>query len=121
MASNQTYPNKGTTDFHTQLNAAIAAGADDLIGGGHFQDGQAIVSQLSSVNWKPKVVSLLVAVTEPSFQSGLGAAANNVTGPSQWESAVNYTPRSEEHTSELQSRGHLVCRLLLGKKKNSAR
>src|SRR5690625_6955005 len=25
-------------------------------------------------------------------------------------------PRSEEHTSELQSRGHLVCRLLLEKK-----
>src|SRR5690625_5450537 len=28
---------------------------------------------------------------------------------------INY--RSEEHTSELQSRGHLVCRLLLEKKK----
>src|SRR2546429_3871539 len=27
------------------------------------------------------------------------------------------TPRSEEHTSELQSRLHLVCRLLLEKKK----
>src|SRR5439155_3241858 len=27
------------------------------------------------------------------------------------------TIRSEEHTSELQSRGHLVCRLLLEKKK----
>src|SRR5215510_395786 len=27
--------------------------------------------------------------------------------------------RSEEHTSELQSRGHLVCRLLLEKTKNS--
>src|SRR5690625_1597925 len=27
--------------------------------------------------------------------------------------------RSEEHTSELQSRGHLVCRLLLEKKKQS--
>src|SRR5439155_20502466 len=27
-------------------------------------------------------------------------------------------PRSEEHTSELQSRGHLVCRLLLEKKKH---
>src|SRR2546422_2685278 len=27
-------------------------------------------------------------------------------------------PRSEEHTSELQSRLHLVCRLLLEKKKN---
>src|SRR5690625_6869882 len=30
-----------------------------------------------------------------------------------WKSAM----RSEEHTSELQSRGHLVCRLLLEKKK----
>src|SRR2546429_7093854 len=28
-----------------------------------------------------------------------------------------HTPRSEEHTSELQSRLHLVCRLLLEKKK----
>src|SRR2546422_3366100 len=28
-----------------------------------------------------------------------------------------YAPRSEEHTSELQSRLHLVCRLLLEKKK----
>src|SRR5690625_5779229 len=27
--------------------------------------------------------------------------------------------RSEEHTSELQSRGHLVCRLLLEKKKHT--
>src|SRR5207253_11073513 len=33
---------------------------------------------------------------------------------------VVFTPmRSEEHTSELQSRGHLVCRLLLEKKKKS--
>src|SRR3712207_8017097 len=29
-------------------------------------------------------------------------------------------PRSEEHTSELQSRQYLVCRLLLEKKKNKA-
>src|SRR5690625_5901253 len=31
----------------------------------------------------------------------------------------NNTVRSEEHTSELQSRGHLVCRLLLEKKKKN--
>src|SRR2546422_6695128 len=31
------------------------------------------------------------------------------------------TFRSEEHTSELQSRLHLVCRLLLEKKKNKTR
>src|SRR3712207_6947215 len=31
------------------------------------------------------------------------------------------TTRSEEHTSELQSRQYLVCRLLLEKKKNQCR
>src|SRR5207253_11322789 len=36
------------------------------------------------------------------------------TGPVRGE----LRPRSEEHTSELQSRGHLVCRLLLEKKNN---
>src|SRR2546422_2097782 len=35
-------------------------------------------------------------------------------GPWAWAARV----RSEEHTSELQSRLHLVCRLLLEKKKN---
>src|SRR5437870_4474799 len=33
----------------------------------------------------------------------------------------NQIGRSEEHTSELQSRGHLVCRLLLEKKKSKHR
>src|SRR5690625_6677167 len=33
------------------------------------------------------------------------------------EVLANELGRSEEHTSELQSRGHLVCRLLLEKKK----
>src|SRR5439155_4789928 len=34
------------------------------------------------------------------------------------KSGVGPHLRSEEHTSELQSRGHLVCRLLLEKKKD---
>src|SRR5690625_5804482 len=32
------------------------------------------------------------------------------------QDVLNVMIRSEEHTSELQSRGHLVCRLLLEKK-----
>src|SRR3712207_8280584 len=35
--------------------------------------------------------------------------------------ALRQTERSEEHTSELQSRQYLVCRLLLEKKKRIAR
>src|SRR5439155_18929973 len=41
--------------------------------------------------------------------------------PPPRSSSVSAAPRrrSEEHTSELQSRGHLVCRLLLEKKKTN--
>src|SRR5690625_6929041 len=36
----------------------------------------------------------------------------------QEDGYIEEEARSEEHTSELQSRGHLVCRLLLEKKNN---
>src|SRR5690625_6734068 len=42
----------------------------------------------------------------------VGSSANSTAG--------NLDSRSEEHTSELQSRGQLVCRLLLQKKKQRA-
>src|SRR5258707_10838120 len=39
----------------------------------------------------------------------------------EWFKSKAPTQRSEEHTSELQSRQYLVCRLLLEKKKKSKR
>src|SRR5690554_7356967 len=51
--------------------------------------------------------------SEPPILSPLPAA-----GISAWRRA-SLGSRSEEHTSELQSRPHLVCRLLLEKKKFS--
>src|SRR5207253_9256117 len=44
-------------------------------------------------------------------------ARGDARGPGARENARARGVRSEEHTSELQSRGHLVCRLLLEKKK----
>src|SRR3712207_7603805 len=41
---------------------------------------------------------------------------SNTTWPSRPVTAVRPSSRSEEHTSELQSRQYLVCRLLLEKK-----
>src|SRR5437660_5175814 len=43
--------------------------------------------------------------------------ANGLRQKDHWRPSA----RSEEHTSELQSRGHLVCRLLLEKKKQQER
>src|SRR5258708_29654410 len=53
-----------------------------------------------------------VAMTlECSGNSGTPGIMNGLVGNAIW------TGRSEEHTSELQSPDHLVCRLLLEKKK----
>src|SRR2546422_4152646 len=46
-----------------------------------------------------------------------GVARGGHTPPPAQTAAVRIRARSEEHTSELQSRLHLVCRLLLEKKK----
>src|SRR5262245_4474697 len=43
----------------------------------------------------------------------------SVSGRTVLEGKVVHIPRSEEHTSELQSLRHLVCRLLLEKKKST--
>src|SRR3712207_7767359 len=45
------------------------------------------------------------------------APVASTTGPVSSAATVSTVPRSEEHTSELQSRQYLVCRLLLEKNK----
>src|SRR5690625_6621585 len=54
--------------------------------------------------------------------SGAGITTSGVTAATELATMDRYVlARSEEHTSELQSRGHLVCRLLLEKKKSKTR
>src|SRR5206468_7529848 len=55
------------------------------------------------------VAPLAMRVLSPSVPSG---------APSRRSAAAQVTARSEEHTSELQSRSDLVCRLLLEKEKS---
>src|SRR5690606_40350303 len=55
-------------------------------------------------------------IRRPGCERGLEGPADSPSNGSTSESQ----PRSEEHTSELQSRENLVCRLLLEKKKSVA-
>src|SRR2546429_1404312 len=63
-----------------------------------------------------KASALLMFIPQP-------ASTPEIVANSAGRSAVSSvrTKRSEEHTSELQSRLHLVCRLLLEKKKHIGR
>src|SRR2546428_9267045 len=60
--------------------------------------------------------SPLVGMTRVWARLFLG---HDITRPAPVEAAARLAVRSEEHTSELQSRSDLVCRLLLEKKKST--
>src|SRR5690349_22414479 len=68
-----------------------------------------------------------VLCVDPSSPFNLGAVLGDRIRMSNWythplvfiRSLANHDSRSEEHTSELQSRIDLVCRLLLEKKKKT--
>src|SRR5215469_18817287 len=59
-------------------------------------------------------------IRRPGNGSCNSTRPSSTTGPGTW-ACSRTTPRSEEHTSELQSRRDLVCRLLLEKKKKKSR
>src|SRR3712207_8706471 len=68
-----------------------------------------------------RIVAAKVLKTEytndPSFLARFRNEARHTAALSHPNIASVYDYRSEEHTSELQSRQYLVCRLLLEKKK----
>src|SRR5439155_18493988 len=78
------------------------------------------VTESGTVNSKPAEPSASVlscgcqnAVSANSLRSSTCGSTTTGAASFLFPSSL----RSEEHTSELQSRGHLVCRLLLEKKK----
>src|SRR2546429_7397477 len=65
---------------------------------------------LSRVGGAEAIGPILVGMAQPVHVLQRGSDVNDI---------VNMAVRSEEHTSELQSRLHLVCRLLLGTNKHT--
>src|SRR5690625_5974396 len=77
------------------------------MGGGHDEREQTLNQLLVEMDgFDVKTNVILIAATNR---------------PDVLDPALLRPGRSEEHTSELQSRGHLVCRLLLEKKKKQQR
>src|SRR5205823_13615088 len=64
-----------------------------------------------------KTVSRLETLAAQGAVAYLGGFGSDLHAAAASVAEKNRTPRSEEHTSELQSLAYLVCRLLLEKKK----
>src|SRR5690625_6678820 len=102
-------------EFFRIVNAAIKGRPTE-----HLGVGQVIVNGAEF----PNALVWLVPTVFQSFQNfalqlpNVIAQMNAVISRQVKHFQELAAHRSEEHTSELQSRGHLVCRLLLEKKKN---
>ena len=83
---------KDTQDFSSYIQAAMNAGANVLLGGGHFKDGKALVGQAYNMGWHLKFIGILVAPAQPAFYDELQDAANGVTYPAQWAMGLGYSP-----------------------------
>jgi branched-chain amino acid transport system substrate-binding protein len=82
-----------TADFGPFINLIEQSGAQEVLGGGHFQDGSTLARQLYEKDLDIGFVTLLVAPPEPDF-ADLGDAALGIIGPSQWEPLAAFTPES---------------------------
>src|SRR5690625_5748840 len=84
---------------------------------GNFRDSDEYIALLGGAFASHGVGTFSTRIAEPDHPVMKG-----FTGFASWDETYVHQKhneenrRSEEHTSELQSRGHLVCRLLLEKK-----
>src|SRR5690349_24037236 len=142
LLPNGTFEGSGSGSLSGWAGTKATLGlATDGVGGGHaakvtFTSG----ATTYSINASPKPVASTTAgtkyVADGMFRSatpgqticfrlkeanssniGKGQALQCAVATSTWQALALADVRSEEHTSELQSRRDLVCRLLLEKKK----
>src|SRR5690625_6040292 len=89
---------------------------EDLLDAANIQDGELV--QVVNINNGERLETYVIPGKRGSGTVCLNGAAARKAQVGDIVIIISYafmTPeeRSEEHTSELQSRGHLVCRLLL--------
>ncbi|RJQ25206.1 MAG: branched-chain amino acid ABC transporter substrate-binding protein [Peptococcaceae bacterium] len=89
----KTYPPK-PTDLSPLIQELKAKNPDVIIGGGHFADGQLLTEQLASLEANVKAISINVAPAIPDYYKALGAKAEGIMCPGQWERGVKYSPQA---------------------------
>src|ERR1035438_6289557 len=112
------------------LSATAAFGASVVVNFDNLNNGDVITNQYAGVTFSSTSGNVNYVTTQPQYLStppnflcsgpasgGIDCAQETFLNFSSPVNGLNFDGRSEEHTSELQSLRHLVCRLLLEKKK----
>src|SRR5690625_6261099 len=96
----------GHVDFTYEVSRSLAAceGAILLVDAAQGIEAQTLANLYLAMEHDLTIIPVLNKIDLPGAE------------PEKYAAEIGQLVRSEEHTSELQSRGQLVCRLLLEKK-----
>jgi len=87
----ETYPRGATVaELDPIVTKLKALNADVFVGGGHLNDGIAFVRSARSLEYCPQAMVLTAGPNFPEFAEELGADAENILGPTQWEATMGW-------------------------------
>src|SRR5690606_42144468 len=109
------FPTRRSSDLHESAARVLAARSGPPRGS---EAGKHLVLRRRARSLCASAAASVARVADPAARSRLGDQLDRADGLWQTIARAPVPDRSEEHTSELQSRENLVCRLLLEKKKN---
>ncbi len=85
----ETYP-KDVADVSAIMTKFRDLNPDVFVGGGHFNDALLFVSAAKELGFAPKAMVITVGPSNPQLVEEVGADANYLIGPTQWEATMSW-------------------------------
>ncbi|MEM7345550.1 MAG: amino acid ABC transporter substrate-binding protein, partial [Chloroflexota bacterium] len=85
----ETYP-KDVADVSGIITKFRDLEPDVFVGGGHFNDALLFTRAAKELDFNPKAMVITVGPSNPQFAEEMGADANYIIGPTQWEAVMSY-------------------------------
>ncbi len=85
----ETYP-KDVADVSGIMSKFKDLNPDIFVGGGHFNDALLFVRSAKEINFTPKAMLITVGPSNPEFVAEVGADAEYILGPTQWERTMSW-------------------------------
>lgn len=85
----ETYP-KDVADVSAIMTKFRDLNPDVFVGGGHFNDALLFVRAAEELGFNPKGMVITVGPSNPDFAAEVGASANYIIGPTQWEATMSW-------------------------------
>ncbi len=85
----ESYP-RDVSDVSAIMSKFKDLNPDVFVGGGHFNDAVLFVRAAKEMDFNPKAMVITVGPSNPKFVKEMGADANYIIGPTQWERTMKW-------------------------------